>query len=214
VAPFPTGALLYNAGDPADSVLIVRTGQVKVSRRKADGRSVILWLAGPGDIVGAELFSGSTYTTTARAVAETAICSIKRDRFLETLENASGLTSAFASHMAILLRRMEERLLHVGLKGASRRLAVLLTQLARLDLRTVVEPHRFQLFLKRQEIAAMIGVVPETTSRLLATFVRAGVLSLSGRWIDIVDPVRLVEFAATGRWTSHDKGRPKPEQGE
>ncbi|WP_158566657.1 cyclic nucleotide-binding domain-containing protein [Actinomadura craniellae] len=50
-ATFPAGAVLWEEGAPADHVLIIRTGQVKIILTRAGGERLIA-RRGPGDIIG------------------------------------------------------------------------------------------------------------------------------------------------------------------
>jgi len=46
------GAKLFSEGDPARNVFIICYGQVKVSSTSRDGKTMILKIAGPGDVMG------------------------------------------------------------------------------------------------------------------------------------------------------------------
>src|SRR5438270_2561059 len=46
------GATIYAKGDPGDSLVAVISGTVKISVSSPDGRSAILNLIGPGEILG------------------------------------------------------------------------------------------------------------------------------------------------------------------
>ena len=46
------GELLFHAGDPVDSAILVTAGLIKIHKTTADGAEVVLGLSGPGDLLG------------------------------------------------------------------------------------------------------------------------------------------------------------------
>jgi CRP/FNR family transcriptional regulator, cyclic AMP receptor protein len=49
---YPPGSLIFEQGDTADRVLLVRAGHVRVAARGADGSEVLLAERGPGELLG------------------------------------------------------------------------------------------------------------------------------------------------------------------
>src|SRR3712207_6041932 len=65
------GEVLFNEGEPGDSLYIVLSGKVKVVRRAADGRQNLIALMGPSDMIGElSLFDPGPRTATASAVTD------------------------------------------------------------------------------------------------------------------------------------------------
>jgi CRP/FNR family transcriptional regulator len=84
---FPRGATLFLENAPNQAVYVVCTGQVKLSCTSKEGRTLILKIAMPGDILGlGAVISGSKYEVTAETVQPTEIKSIRRDEFLAFLK--------------------------------------------------------------------------------------------------------------------------------
>src|SRR5688500_6194581 len=46
------GEIIFNEGDPGDSLYIVLSGKIKLGRRAADGRQNLIALTGPSDMIG------------------------------------------------------------------------------------------------------------------------------------------------------------------
>src|SRR6187551_1928420 len=46
------GDIVFNEGDPGDSLYIVLSGKIKLGRRAADGRQNLIALTGPSDMIG------------------------------------------------------------------------------------------------------------------------------------------------------------------
>jgi CRP/FNR family transcriptional regulator len=86
-ATLPRGATLFLENAPSQAVYVVCTGQVKLSCTSKDGRTLILKIAMPGDILGlGAVISGSKYEVTAETVQPSEVKSIRRDEFLAFLK--------------------------------------------------------------------------------------------------------------------------------
>src|SRR6267154_880235 len=68
-ATYPKGAILFVEGQEPRGVFVVCNGRVKLSAGSADGKSLILRIADPGEVVGLPgTISGKAYEATAEAL--------------------------------------------------------------------------------------------------------------------------------------------------
>ena len=88
-ATYPKGAVLFVEGQAPRGVFVLCNGRVKLSASSTDGKSLILRIADPGEVVGLPgTISGKPYEATAEALEPIQANFIPRE--------ASGLESAFA----------------------------------------------------------------------------------------------------------------------
>ncbi len=107
---FPAKSVLFFEGDDAHEVVIVRSGQVKVSAVGLDGREVVLDVLGPEQILGElSAIDGGRRSATATTLTPTSVTLIEIERF-------RGFISERPAVAVELLRAVTERL-----RGASRR---------------------------------------------------------------------------------------------
>ena len=67
----PRGRVVFNEGEPGDSLYIVLSGKIKLGRRAPDGRENLLAVMGPSDMFGElSLFDPGPRTATATAVTD------------------------------------------------------------------------------------------------------------------------------------------------
>ena len=67
----PRGRVVFNEGEPGDSLYIVLSGKIKLSRRAPDGRENVLAVMGPSDQFGElSVFDPGPRTATATAVTD------------------------------------------------------------------------------------------------------------------------------------------------
>ena len=63
------GAKLFNEGDAARNVFVICFGQVKISSTSRDGKTMILKIAGPGDVMGlSAVLANVPHEVTAEAI--------------------------------------------------------------------------------------------------------------------------------------------------
>jgi CRP/FNR family cyclic AMP-dependent transcriptional regulator len=68
----PRGAKLFQENGPSQGVFVICSGQVKLSCTSREGRTLILKIAMPGDVLGlGAVISGSKYEVTAETVQPT-----------------------------------------------------------------------------------------------------------------------------------------------
>lgn len=185
------GETLWAAGAPGDTVVIVRSGVVLLSRSVA-GHTVTLDVCGRGCILGlgigprdhdAVVHDGGTFLV------------VPRSSFDAWLIDHPRLAPAMVGMAADTGRRMAARLTLVSMHGAKARLALLLLDLAdRFGVRdsrgTIVDVR-----LTHREMAALIGATRETVSVAIVELRNAGVVETEARRVVVVDPDALRDIA-------------------
>ena len=83
----PKGTILFQEEEPSDYVAVLCEGQVKLSCTSAKGKTLILKIAGPGDVLGlGAAIAGSPYEVTAEAIEPALVKNIRRNDFIAFLE--------------------------------------------------------------------------------------------------------------------------------
>jgi CRP/FNR family cyclic AMP-dependent transcriptional regulator len=174
---YPPHEVLIREGFPADHVIIIRSGRVKLVASSSEGRLLLIRVAGPGDILGlAALFQGALYRVNAETVAPSTIKSIPRAdflRFMETYPDVALIASQALAHDYNSALLSACRLaLHSSAAG---KLASTLLDWARMDELDNRPAHSslpisFHMQLSQEELGSMAGLSRETVSRLLTKF--------------------------------------------
>lgn len=174
--------ILYHEGMPALGVYILCSGRVKLSRTNNSGRHQILRIAGAGGICGEEaLLDATLYTNTAEALEPCQSAFVRREAFVQLLETRDRVALPLLRHICRVLIEMQVRFTHVALSDARTRLAAQLLDLAERDGKPGAKGTTLNLSLRRGELAALVGLSPETAMRLLSQFQREGLLETHGR---------------------------------
>ncbi len=80
------GAKLFSEGDPARNVFVICFGQVKISSTSRDGKTMILKIAGPGDVMGlSAVLANVPHEVTAEAIEPCQVKTVRKQEFIEFL---------------------------------------------------------------------------------------------------------------------------------
>lgn len=173
---FEAGATLYNMTDRATSIYCIRHGAIKLLRYDVSGNQRIVRILKKNDIVALESVFLDDQQHTAIAVTEAHICRIPVSHFRQFIEKYPALQRRLLEKSHEALREADNWLSELvsNTVPAKVRLARLLLQLRIGDSDRI---HR----LKLADFGGILGITPETVSRLLRELMESEVLAKTGR---------------------------------
>lgn len=186
------GEALFVEGENPRYVFVICSGRVKLSVSSREGRTAILRIAGPGEILGiSAAMSGVSHETSAEAVE---LCRVKAIRVSDFLRFLQSYPEASAEATSCLLRDYRVVLNNVCRLAlpntVAGRLATLLLEW--LDVRrAIASDRRFIVALTQEEIASMTNTSRETVSRILHQFQQDKLISIKGASVTILQPQAL-----------------------
>jgi CRP/FNR family transcriptional regulator len=190
------GEALFVEGETPRHVFVICSGRVKLSVTSREGRTAILRIAGPGEVLGiSAAMSGTPHETTADAVELCRVKAIRVSDFLRFLQNypeaSAEATSCLLREYRVVLNNVCRLALPNTVAG---RLATLLLEW--LDVRrATASDRRFIVALTQEEIASMTNTSRETVSRVLHQFQQDKLISIKGASVTILQP-RALELLA------------------
>lgn len=198
-ARFPRGATLFREGDSPDSVYILCSGQVKLSCTSREGKTLILKIAMPGDVLGLSAsLSDTSYEVTAETVLPTRIKNIGRADFLRFLERHGEGSLHAAKSLADEYKSAFSDARRLALSGsAAARLASVLLEWGKAS--NGCGEHaamRFTMALTHEELGNLVGSSRETITRMLGLFKKERLIEVRGASIVILAPERLEQMGA------------------
>ena len=188
---------LFWEGEPAEWLVFVTVGQVKMIKHSESGRETILATFGPGQIVGeVGVLVGDLYPATAQALEPTSTLDLRRDDYVELVRQYPDLAWALIQELGRRLQGAHEKIRSLAVEKVERRVARAVLRMAntageRLDDGTV----RISVPLSRQDIADMAGTVIETAIRALSKFQKQGLIETRDGHIVLLEAHRLVAIA-------------------
>lgn len=190
------GTVLWNAGDPADTLTVLVHGRVKIVRH-ADAGDVILEIFSPGEAVGVvAVYNQIPYPATAIALEPSTLLRLPRRDWFDLLERDPGFTRAFLLSMTRLNMALTRKLAAMHVTRVPSRIATLFLSLAARMGRPSADGIEIPLALTRQEIAELIGTTVETSIRVMSRWNREGVLLTERERFVIPDRERLKQAAS------------------
>jgi len=195
-----SGQCIYQFGDLADRVYILKSGRIKVTRASSDGKEFILYFISPGEIFGELAITGMERRSgTATVVDDAFICTIDRRHFESFMMRHPAVSLDVARVIGCRKERTEKRVLDLISKDVRTRLANILAELARdygtRDSRGVC----IDLRLTQSDLAQLVGSTRETTSTVFNEFRRSELVDSEGKTVWVLDPEALGGYAQSPR---------------
>ncbi|HEV7919792.1 MAG TPA: DUF1003 domain-containing protein [Thermoanaerobaculia bacterium] len=105
------GAILFNAGEPGDSLFVVRTGEVELFIKDTAGQKIVLAVASAGEIFGElALLDRGARTATAVALADTELLELDREDLLLLFQKTPAAALRLLAAMGHMTRKADELL--------------------------------------------------------------------------------------------------------
>jgi CRP/FNR family transcriptional regulator len=202
-ATLPRGAILFREEEPCASVMVLCTGQAKLSCTSREGKTLILKIATPGDVLGlGAALSNSPHEVTAEAIEDVQVKSMRRADFVAFLgrQGEASLHAAQALSAEYKNAFGDVRRLALSPSVAGRLAAILLewgraTSCGHTDAKGEPEM-QFTMALTHEELASFASTSRETITRLLGQFQRDGLLQIHGSTFHLLSPARLEALTA------------------
>ena len=191
------GQTLLWDGDAAPVVANVLEGVLKLVVATADGREQIVGIVFPSDFIGRPFGKESPYSVTAMTDAE--VCIFNRNAFDEFAGNHPDLQQKLLRRTLDELDRARHWMLLLGRKTASEKVASFLLEMSeRLSGQGCGGGTQagFELPFGRQQIADILGLTIETTSRQLTKMRADGLLDLPSRREIVINDRAAMEAVA------------------
>jgi len=174
-------------------------GRVKLSLSDSDGKTLIMKIAEPGEVLGlSATISGQPYELSAQTIDPCQVNYVKRDDFLRFLKDHGDACFNVAKELSEKYNNTCHELRSLGLShSAGERLAKLLLEwISKNGDASKPEP-RLKLPLTHEEIAQMIGASRETVTRLFAGWRNRQIVQGTGSTLVIRNKTTLHRIAAS-----------------
>ena len=182
---YPKGALLCLEGQAPRGVFVLCTGRAKLSTTSSEGKSIILRIAEPGEVLGlTAAVSGTPYEATVETLEPSQANFISQGDFIRFLQEHPDVGLRVAKQLTHNCKCAYGEIRSLGLSNSvPERMAKLILEWAERPLELPAKkPHEtaIRVTLTQEEIAQFIGTSRETVSRVLTGFRRRGWLRVKG----------------------------------
>ena len=199
VTSYPQSAVLFVEGQAPRGIYMICRGEAKLSVVSQDGRTLILKIAGPGEVLGlSSCVMNNPYECTVETLSPCQVNFIRIEDFLRLIREDSEACLRAAAQISRQYNNACRELRWVGLsRSADWRLASLLIGWSEDHAESNVTNGTpgFKLTLTHEEIAQMIGTTRETVTRALARFKKKKLIEIRGATLVLRNKAALLVIA-------------------
>jgi CRP-like cAMP-binding protein len=184
VVTYARGAIIFSQGDPADSVMYLRAGRVRLSVLSHSGKEAIVATLGPGDFLGEGALAGHPVRLeTARATMATTVLVVPKKEMGHLLHTEHALSDRFIAHILVRNARLEADLVDQLFNPSEKRLARALLLLARYGRGD--QPQRILPAISQGALAEMVGTTRSRVNFFLNKFRKLGFIEYDAQGLTI-----------------------------
>lgn len=193
---FPKGQTIFSEGEEGSGFHVVISGRVKISKISPEGKEQILHILEPGEPFGeVPVFSGERFPAHAQTLEVSRIFFFPRPAFVGLIKKTPHLALNMLAVLSRRLRKFTALVEDLSLKEVPGRLAAHLLYLSERKKGTKAA-NDLELEISKNQMASLLGTIPETLSRILSRMTREGLIQPDGpRRIRILDRPGLKELA-------------------
>lgn len=192
VATYPAAATLFSENDSVKGIFLVCAGQVKLSVSSSGGKTLILKIAKPGDILGLSAAIANTpYEATAETLHLSRVAFIRRNDLMNFISKYPEAYQVVVRQLNAQYHHACEQLRTMGLSSSAHE------KIARLILhwssegKTTQEGKQITVPLTHEQIAECVGSTRETVTRTLRDFKNKHLVLFKGATMIIPNPAAL-----------------------
>jgi CRP/FNR family transcriptional regulator, cyclic AMP receptor protein len=200
---YPKGTLLCLEGQPPRGIYVLCTGRAKLSTTSSEGRTIILRIAEPGEVLGlAAAVSSAPYEATIEILETSQANFVSQSDFVRFLQEFPEVGMKVAQQLTHNCKCAYDEIRSIGLSNSvPERIAKLLLAWSQhpLDLpaKKKMGEIAIRVTLTQEEIAQFVGTSRETVSRVLSDFKKKGWLRIKGATWNILDKRALEKLVTT-----------------
>lgn len=193
------GEMVFQRGDPSHGFYMVVHGQLKLAFSSPQGVEKVVHLVGPGKTFGeAVMFMGLPYPVYAQALTDSLLLHISRTAVFEGIERdpifCRKMLAGLSSRLHSLIGDVEA----YSLRSCAQRVVGYLLQ-HDWDHADDGKDVHVNLPVSKTVIASRLNISPETFSRVLNELSAAGLISVKGKDVAILDMKKLRDYGDYGQ---------------
>jgi CRP/FNR family transcriptional regulator, cyclic AMP receptor protein len=176
---FRPNTVIYRQGDPAEAVMYLRKGRVKLSVVSGGGKEAVLGVLGRGDFFGEGCLAGQAVRMgSVTAMIPTTVLVISKERMSQLLGEQPELSNLFIAYMLARNIRIEEDLVDQLFNSSEKRLARILLLLARYGKQE--DAQRIIPKVSQEVLAEMVGTTRSRVNFFMNKFRKLGFIEYNG----------------------------------
>jgi len=179
---------VFHAGDPCTGFHIAVYGQVKLGFHSPQGGEKVVEIIGPGQSFGeALMFLEKPYIVYAQALADTMLLHVAKQCVFTEIERDAAFARKMLSGLSRRLHSLVQDVEAYSLRSSAERAIGYL-------LRDEEAPAEVELSAGKSVVASRLNMTPEHFSRVLHELTAAGLISVEGKTVRILNAEGLRQY--------------------
>src|SRR5690348_8168596 len=179
VKHFKKAEIIFSQGSPADTVMYIQEGAIKITALSAVGKEAIIAILQPGDFFGEGCMAGQPMRVgNATAITTSTVLVIEKNEMTRVLHDQHELSDLFINFVLSRNIRIEADLIDRLFNSTEKRLARTLLLLARYG--TQERPERRLPKVSQETLAEMIGTTRTRVNLFMNKFKKLGFIKYNG----------------------------------
>lgn len=180
------GDLIFREDDHPRFVFWIQTGRAQTFKVNEYGKELTLSLFGDQDFLGInDAFRNSPYQESSSALEDSNIVLIPKDAFMNWIREDNSIAQHFIQLLAIESGQKDNHLLELAYSSIRKRVAEALLRLYQHY--NNPEQSVFEINIKREDLAHVVGTTKETVIRTLSDFKEEKLIGTKGSKITLLD---------------------------
>lgn len=175
---------IFLEGEKAFGFYLIVEGTIKIFKESAKGKEVVIHIFGPGEIFAEIVLTGQdTYPASARALTDVELLYFPKKNLLALLRDKPELALQLLGLFAIRLRGLLHTIENLTFRDSRERLLHYIWELSDSG-----NKNEITLPLNKTQLALLLGITPETLSRLFQKLRDEGLLEIHRRKVTLLNP--------------------------
>jgi CRP/FNR family transcriptional regulator len=191
---FPKHHVIFSPGMPADFIYFIEKGRVRLTRLSTDGRTVILALLGPGDLIGEAAWETAERDTYAETLEDTRLYQLTKESFESLVRQNPEFALRLIQVTGERLKQAQARIEDLVFRQVPSRVARLLVNMAENHGKVTPNGIKLEFSLTHQEIADMVGSSRVTVTQVLNKFRTDRLINIESKRVTIYKMEALEEL--------------------
>jgi CRP/FNR family transcriptional regulator, cyclic AMP receptor protein len=179
VREYKKAEIIFSQGEPAESIMYIQEGGVKITVVSETGKEAVIAILGPGDFFGEGCLAGQPIRMgNATSMTPGTVLNIDKNEMARVLHEQPELSDLFINFVLTRNMRIEEDLIDQLFNSTEKRLARTLLLLARYGKQE--HPQRVLPKVSQEMLAEMVGTTRQRVNFFMNKFRKLGFVRYNG----------------------------------
>lgn len=180
---YPKNVVIFGQEQECAGLFLIHKGSVKISRISPSGKEILIEILGSGKTIGESgLFGNGKHSDTAMTAEDTEVFIIPKNDFQHLLSENPQLYQNVLQSLVQWMDKLNSVIENINTASAKERVCAYLKKIQKEQQRNLIH-----LTGKKHEVALMLGLRPETFSRILAELEADEAIKMNHKQIQILN---------------------------